>query len=319
MASQLYTSALNGELESPDSTGQTAISSLTITNKISVGIDVNFIDTTGEFVPIIYGLKPGATSPAITGLYSAAYLIAFTSYSGSFVGVLELQAATSSWVLDSTFLMDPNDIGDRPTATAEVPIPPSSPRVLVASGQALNGSPIIREQYWQRGADSFMLAPSETRTVSYAVTSGIQETTSEQHVLATALGLSTTAGWGPISASFSANLSTQSTTFQQVDIYTESTRYESTTLQNLSNTDPMYILKWQLTDIVTVFDQTSAFPLGAIVYVASPEIIDTADVSAATVQSNIARRRRVRPVPPNERGKSLRSRVAADPPVRQTS
>src|SRR5262249_22565898 len=64
--------------------------------------------------------------------------------------------------------------------------------------------------------------------------------------------------------------SVSSTSFQQVTVSTQNSRYESLTLANTSSNSQLF-LKWQLTDVVTVFDQQNADqPLASIISAESP-------------------------------------------------
>ena len=99
----------------------------------------------------------------------------------------------------------------------------------------------------------------------------MQKTTSEQTTVAASLGISASAGWGPISASVSTSLSQTSSTFQQVTLTEERTSFVSDTLENKTD-KPRMLLIWQLTDIVTVFEGNGV-PLSSIVSRNAPNVI----------------------------------------------
>ena len=119
--------------------------------------------------------------------------------SGAFISVIELTSATG-YHLDNTMLIDPNDIGPIPQPNQTVMVPPNSPRVLVACGTLPPTGPgetisstsnyVTREQYWALQGDSYSIVPGETRTISFTVTSGKQETSSEQATVAASVGTS---------------------------------------------------------------------------------------------------------------------------------
>ncbi|MFI7135992.1 hypothetical protein ACIBQ1_60835 [Nonomuraea sp. NPDC050153] len=167
-------------------------------------------------------------------------------------------------------LTRPNCIGPYPKPTKTTLIPPDSPRILVACGTTDKNKVVVREQFWKRAAESHTLTPKQTHTIGFSVTSGLEETTSSQQSIAAQLGLSASAGWGPISASVSASLSMNSTTFQQVTITQQDTRYETIVLTN--TTDRVQtLLKWQLTDVITILD--NKVPTASIVLAQAPTLI----------------------------------------------
>lgn len=221
----------------------------------------------------------------------SGYYKATVAATGALVTVFAC-SGTTSLVLDRTSLNPPNDIGPIPVPTMELPIPiepqpspvvegstmvipPDSPRVLVAFGTTVDGNIITREQYWARQNDSLCLAGHETRTVSYTVTSGKQQTSSDMKTLETSLGLSAGGGWGPVSASLSASLSRTSTSFQQVTVTEQTTAYLSNTIHN-PDIEPVAYFRWQLMDVITVLGNAStstATPLSSLIQAQNPTIV----------------------------------------------
>jgi hypothetical protein len=187
-------------------------------------------------------------------------------------------------------LSSPNDIGPIPVPTSSVPagtihpqpstpvpnstmiVPPDSPRVLVGCGTTPNGNYITREQYWERQSDSVCLAGNESRTVSFTVTEGKQETSSQEETVSKSLSAGVSGGWGPVSASISASLSKNSTSFQQVTVTEQLTTYVSHTMHN-PHEQPVMYLRWQLIDVVTIFDKTSLDPVASIVMAENPIVV----------------------------------------------
>lgn len=253
--------ALGGYLSSP-AWGQDGGKHLYLANNLPVPLYVYGIDESGrqniclslngDGTPILFA--SGATTEFI--IYYESYFVIRTAFSGAFVALMYINPnnVPGTIIVDSTCLLPPNQIGHFPEACEEMPLPPDQPRVLVGVGQTATDPPsvILREQFWQRGGDSYVLAAGSTRTVSTTLQSGMQDTSSHQDMVAQSLGLSSSFGWGPISASLSANLSASSSSFQQITVSSQATQFESLTLTNTGTTSLMF-LRWQLMDVVTVF------------------------------------------------------------------
>lgn len=210
------------------------------------------------------------------------YLLFLNAHSGAFAAVIQVDSAVYSpsngryWIiLDETCILDPNGIGSVPEPNESVVIPPDSPRVVVASGYLPTGNTVVREQYWQRLPDSYSIAAGAKRTISYTTTSGMESTTSEQSQVGVSVMGSTSAGWGPISATLSASLSNSSTTFQQTSTNVEMTAFVSQLYDNTKEGAKARIcFYWQLTNLLTVFDRDGN-ALSSLVYGSeSPAVID---------------------------------------------
>lgn len=268
----VYTqAALNGSLVSPSWGGDGGIR-LSLNNKLPVplyiygvtptGAQVVNLDLATNTVPLLF---PAATETPFI-MYNDVFYIVRSAFSGAFVTLLynEKNFTTSTVTIDATLLQVPNQIGSFPSATVYAPIPTDSPRVLVGVGTTPTtpAGVIVREQFWQRSGDSYTLAPGTKRTVSTTLVSGMQSTSSQQDSVSKSIGLSSSFGWGPVSASLSANLSSSSTSFQQVSVSSESTQYESLELHNKSKHTQLF-LRWQLTDVITVYQNLSAAALDA--------------------------------------------------------
>ena len=85
---------------------------------------------------------------------------------------------------------------------------------------------LIREQFWRRGSESYVLAPGEERTISVTHTSGREETSSTQETVSACVSGSASGSWGAFSASISASLSASSSSMHQVTVREQETRYE---------------------------------------------------------------------------------------------
>lgn len=269
---QAMQAALNGTLVSPN--GNMAGGYFLLNNELPVPLYLYMVDEVGNqalcldlatgTVPLLFA----ANAATLCDLYTDVYYVARTAYSGAFVALLitSMQGTasrTNAPIISITpaNLISPNQIGKFPTPNENMPLPPDSPRILVGAGTTPTSPPgvMTREQYWERAPDSYLLAPGTKRTVSTTLTSGLQKTSSHQGVIAESLGMSASAGWGPISASVSANLSVNSTDFQQVFVSSETNQYESLTLQNKTNYTQLF-LRWQLTDVITVFQAVQSPP-----------------------------------------------------------
>jgi hypothetical protein len=265
----IYQSAINGTLKSPAS-GQ-KMTNINFTNSLAVPIYIHIVNTEGVLKPS--DLLAPQERIVLPECFANWYIVFTVAASGAFVCVIQLVATQLNYVVAPDLLVQPNDIGTFPRPSGTIIIPPDSPRILVGCGKAANGNPLTREQYWKRNSDSYALAPNERRTVGYTSTSGMQTTTSSEQEIATSLGMNASVGWGPISASVSASLSTSARSLQQVAVTTETTRYETIELANPSESPQMF-LKWQLTDVLTVFNkELMSQPLAAIVQVAQPVLI----------------------------------------------
>lgn len=271
-----YQQALDGALKSPE--GTPPMSEVELKNGLVNGILAFWADSQGRQLPLrgegLPGLHPGEIVK-VSGLRVGWQLVFRLVASGGLVCVLTMKEEQRSYTIGSSVLTRPNDIGMYPRPTKATVIPVNSPRVMVGNGVTLKGKlPLTREQFWRRGNDSYMLAPGEKRTISLATTSGMQQTSSEQKVIEASLGLSASAGYGPVSAGISASLSVSSQTFQQYVISSEVTHYESQELRNESK-DPQMFITWQLTDLLTVFgDRPSGYiPIASIVMVERPVLV----------------------------------------------
>jgi hypothetical protein len=176
------------------------------------------------------------------------------------------------YTLSLAIITNPNEIGMYPEPSGTVLIPEDGKRILVGYGTTFNGNAITREQFWKRSADSFVLARDEEYTIGFSTTSGMQKTTSEQDTISKSLGASSSMGWGPISASISASLSVNSTTFQQITVSTETTRYTTINITNKDHYPVMYLV-WQITDVITIFDTGNFVALSTIVSAQAPAIL----------------------------------------------
>ncbi|CAM4310257.1 hypothetical protein HRD49_18160 [Corallococcus exiguus] len=227
-------------------------------------------------------------------------------HTGSFIGVCSITSSTPSVFFGPHSMVAPNDIGLPPQPTAEVVIPPDSPRVLVAAGLLENRNRTLREQYWRRLPESYTIAPGETQTVSTTSTSNMQQTSSSTDTVSASLGTSASAGWGPMSVGISASLSASSTSSQEVSLSTEYTAYVSDTLTATQTYTQMF-LKWQLMDIVSVLSPNGQV-LSSIVNGLSPTLLQ-GPYNVSDLSTLSAAKKALNPASPG----FPRTRVAARP------
>lgn len=298
----LYYELLNGTL--PPITATPVVSGL-ITNKLPIPVGFSAFPDFGYSKDTAKTTIPSAeTIPVNSG-----YLVLTVPGTGGLIGVIAYPSSEgddAEFTVDDTTISTPNDIGPIPVPTYCPPVPAlnppnpplgiyppgtrvansttiipgDSPRVLVGCGVAPNGNLITREQYWERQGDSICLAGNEKRTVSFTLVSGTQRVSSKEQEVAGSLSSSVTGGWGAVSASVSASLSANSKTFQQVTVTEESTSYISQTIKN-PHKDPIMYLRWQLVDVITVFElsadsfnqKTIMTPVSSIVTSQSPVVV----------------------------------------------
>jgi hypothetical protein len=263
-----YAAALNGTLTSP--TGGNPVSGCQIYNNLPCTIQAYFIDSSG-FHQYLGTINSNSNAPLSNACIGDYYLF-ILPVSGSFICVVQIVTGVTSYYVTNTQLTDPNDIGPIPQPNKTVLIPPNSPLVLVACGTVPPTPPsktppaasnyVTREQYWSLQGDSYSIVPGETRTISFTVTSGKQQTSSEQATVAASLGMSAGGGWGPVSASISASLNMSASVFQQVTISEQASTYVSDVVTNNSES-PILALRWQMVDVLTIF-ATGGMPLSAV-------------------------------------------------------
>ncbi|MBC7577410.1 MAG: hypothetical protein H7312_08635 [Tardiphaga sp.] len=299
-----YVAALNGTLVSP--TGGAALSSVEFYNDLPFTVQLFFIDGSGyhQYLGTIFANSNAPVSNVNVGDF---FLFSLPT-SGAFISVIELTSATG-YHLDNTLLIDPNDIGPIPQPNQTVMVPPNSPRVLVACGTLPPTGPgetisstsnyVTREQYWALQGDSYSIVPGETRTISFTVTSGKQETSSEQATVAASVGTSAGGGWGPVSASVSASLNMSASVFQQVTITEQTSTYVSDVVTNNSKV-PILVLRWQMVDVLTIFTLTGT-PMGTV---SSGSVVIVQSYDLSGLASQVARPLSVRRSPPPKLGKS---------------
>ncbi|UUN31626.1 hypothetical protein [Streptomyces sp. FIT100] len=292
-----YQAALDGTLFSPPKESRAEI---LVFNDLSIPLDLFYLDQSGDLCGPVDGnwtaglpglvLEPNGGNIVISGdCWADGYWLAKSHYSGAFAAVLQNLPGKSTMTFSGSDLLDPNNIGPIPQPTADMLIPQDGPSVLVATGLVQHGATtrtpvttpgddqvglgvaVTREQFWHCTGESYSLAPGESRTVSYTVTQGKQDSSSESDTTNASVGVSAGAGWGPFSASVSASLSESSTTTQQLTVSTQSTSFISSTYVNLSRHSELNLF-WELTDVATVYDKDGR-PLASVLSGEAPAVV----------------------------------------------
>ncbi|WP_328941788.1 hypothetical protein OG259_09100 [Streptomyces sp. NBC_00250] len=274
-----YQDAVSGTLASVDNGSRT---NMTVTNGTPVHLWVYWVG----FDRLLYGrnkrtnrlapgypgqiLDPGAT---ITwkNIDRSYYFVAKVGYSGAFAAVWRADRNNAAVTLTGRDLLDPDDIGETPVPTGSVIVPPHGPRILVGTGTLQKNRFVTREQFWQRLPNSYSLAAGEDKTVDYTQTQGMQESSSDTRTVTGSVSASAGGGWGPFSASVNASLSQSSTKSQQVTVSTQTTSFTSNQYSN-DDSHGWMCLFWQLTDVLTVFDETGT-QLASIVSATGPSVV----------------------------------------------
>ncbi|WP_435818903.1 hypothetical protein [Kitasatospora cineracea] len=278
-----YQKAIDGTLVSVPSGGN---ESLTFHNMTSLTLVLYFVGGSGEHVvaaPLQGTNIPGKEGGVATVVSEqGVYWLAASADTGGFVTVYEDPGVGDADVYVTDWdLLEPNDIGTVPVPDPEagILVPADSPRVVVGCGLVETDHPlapnvVIREQFWQRMPNSYSVAPGETKEYAYTITSGKQETSSQLSTLEASVSASAGVGWGPVSATVSASLSTTSTTFQQLTVTEETTSYVSEQYSLDPKAEaPETMLCWQLTDVVSIWPWSGSAPLSVLATGTSPMVV----------------------------------------------
>lgn len=248
----------------PPEGGETEVMGLRNGLRIPVAVTPWSFDAEG--VPrFALTIKPGEKVEEVLAVDS--YALVEDAIQGAFIGVMHLTGQGVAQVLPSgrlypasvssnaTLLLKPGDIGPIPLPTTDIPLPNDSTAVLVGAGMALTGNVVARTQQYRRTADSMSLAPGEERNISITTLNGMQEESSDTTTVATSVNASASAGWGPVSASVDASLSTSSTLSHTYTVSASTQRFDEVIYKNTSE-QVETLFAWQLFDVVTIHDPT---------------------------------------------------------------
>lgn len=306
-----YQAALNGTLASPNNTScmsnvSGAAEQLTVifSNRLEIPISVAYAAAPGLSMPsgqtsrggeliAMYshaipamgtssGVAPASINGRGFGFRLGQCIVVTSAETGGLICALQLKNA-GQIIIDCTMTLPPGVVGPFPTPHETLSIPADSRRVVVGCGNvsnslgAYNGY-LIREQYWERQGNSYTLAPFERRSVSFTMTAGKETTTSSLQSMASSVGVNASGGWGAVSANISANLSANSTHFQQVTVTEQTSSTVSTEIYN-NTAAPATYFRWQLTDVITVFIPSAhglmnCIPAASLVMTEAPVLVD---------------------------------------------
>ena len=148
---------------------------------------------------------------------------------------------------------------------------------LTPAPPAASTALIVREFFWQRSDESYSLSVNELAKWSLTTFTGLETTSSDEQTVSTSLNASLSGGWGPVSASVSASLTTTSRSSQQVTVQNTQTKFVELTVRNEAQ-NPVMVLKWNLVDVVTIFTiQGNAMsPASSIITNLPPTIVSPA-------------------------------------------
>lgn len=144
------------------------------------------------------------------------------------------------------------------------PLPGDSPPIVVGTGMLAKNYVVVRTQHWQKSTDSYSLPGCSGLSVTQTQTSGVTRSTSVMSEVAGAVDVTTSLGWGPISAALSASMSRMSSSAQEVSIAEETT---ATVIHEFANPyqTAMVVFLWQLVDRFYIFEWTTDYELKAMV------------------------------------------------------
>lgn len=174
----------------------------------------------------------------------------------------------------------PNMTGGPPTMTTDIPIPGDTMPFLV--GASLLGKYAVknkndksynekmtpqeksaydssvnrvltRHQYWSQTANSLVVPAGEYVNFTTQTFYGTEDESSSSSQFSASMGLSASAGYGPMSASISASLSASSNYAHNLTVQTSTTETVTRTIDNTKKGATDHIVQYyQLTDLLTV-------------------------------------------------------------------
>lgn len=197
------------------------------------------------------------------------------SFTDAWIGAFQVPVGgfkNNSLTIDDSFLVTPNDLGPTPQPSKTTLIPQDSYPIVVGLGRN-----VLRYQYWHRSDDSYALGTGEEQTITTSTTTGLVSTSSSMESVAQSLGMSASAGWGPISVSVNASLNMSTTTQQSVTISETNTTYITKSFTNNSKDDIM-VIHWQLIDTVLITKASPSAPsdvLASFAVAYAPAVVQT--------------------------------------------
>jgi hypothetical protein len=242
-------------------------------------LTVNVVGPDGRWYAVLTLMINSATN--LQANDNEAFVIT-DSVTNAFVGAFQIPVGGETEIqIDDGYLTTPNDLGPPPQPVLSDPeplyIPQDSYPILVGYGtiDTTTYPALRRQQYWHRSNESYGLGQGESMTIATTTTTGIQSSSSHIESVATSLGVSASAGWGPISTSVTASLNTSTTTQQSMTISETNSTYITSTMSNTQQADIM-VVHWNIIDAVLVSPGQFLNPVTDVVEVAyAPRIVQT--------------------------------------------
>lgn len=265
----------------PDTAGQYQIN---VSTTIGRALVIKSVDAKGRWHEQITVSRGRVTTSVLSASDNERFVIT-DRFTDAWIGAFQVPVGgfpQNTLVITDSFLVPPNDLGPTPQPTKTTMIPQDSYPIVVGCSLFTlpNGqyADLLRYQYWHRSDDSYALGVGEEQTITTSTTTGLTSTSSTMETVAASLGMSVSAGWGPISASINASLNTETTTQQSVTISETNTTYISKTLTNSDGTNDILVMHWQLIDVVVITKMAPQNPgdlLASFAVAYAPAIVQT--------------------------------------------
>ncbi len=168
---------------------------------------------------------------------------------GSLVFHKKIKKGDSTYRVTANSLKAPNDL---PEPTFNDP----GSMYLVGQGLDSNHNIITRERWWELSPASVDLLPNESRSWTMTFYEGVEESQSSLKSMSSELSTSSSAGWGPVSASLTASLSASSSTQETISLSTQTTETETRNLLNTNQTQVMSARSYQMYERITIWDHS---------------------------------------------------------------
>jgi hypothetical protein len=248
-------------------------------NKTTIKFQYQTLDGSGRITSDAHQLKAGEQTDDINADSEALFLIT-TAQTGSYVAIVKPTSGSSTLDIDVYDLLNPGDIGSPPAPTEDVIIPSTPIPALVGISPRLGDKEyiIIREQSWTLdNQSSYSLSPGEKKQISYSITEGIDDDSSQTKAISNTSGVSVSAGssFSMLSGSVSTSLSSSSQSSHSVSFSQQSTKTYLQMLENKSKDNSMVVSFWKFLDLITWMDgkaKTDPLPVVSVPANSGPAI-----------------------------------------------
>lgn len=288
---QLY---LQGMLRSPDDPNSSNTSNtIEISNILIIPISVCLVSNTGTLLKGVEGQSVivGARNNTVPGTGTLQVppqccLVVSDPTSGAFICTIPVDAENDEFkesvTISETNMIPAGALGEPPTISGDMLIPPPSPEVLVSvaltwvgEGSNFEYRLVKRTQRWQLSDESYSIAPKRKVSTTVTVEVGQSQYSSTYDDFAAQLGISSSVsiGWIGISASVSAHASyskgiDQSYHYRRNTIYTKQLTYN-----NESSDRALSVYLWQIRDTLSI----SSYSGGTVNDLENYKILATAE------------------------------------------